>query len=164
MTITARIATLALLSVCVPGIAGAEVGEILKAHFKAVGGLDKLSDLKTIKREGGLGLSGNFGAFDGTIETAVLVGKKVYTHSDFGVGAETTAYNGTTGWKDSAQGLLDLSGNDLCVCEGGHIPRSAAGNLRAIRCHGVHRGWGQDDKRQGMRDSKCRWGAASSPW
>ncbi len=118
-TIT-RIATLALLlSLCVPGIAGAEVGEILKAHFKAVGGLDKLSDLKTIKREGSLGLSGNFGAFDGTIETAVVVGKKVYTHSDFGVGAETTAFNGTTGWKDSDQGLTDLSGDDLAFARAG---------------------------------------------
>ena len=119
MNTAARIATLALFALCVPGLATAEVSEILKAHFKAVGGLDKLSDLRTVTREGSLRLSGNFGAFDGTTETAIVVGKKAYTHNDFGVGAETTGYNGETGWKDSAQGLVDLSGDDLAFARAG---------------------------------------------
>ena len=119
MNTAARIVTLALFALCIPGQATADVSAILKAHFKAVGGLGKLSDLRTVKRAGSVRLSGNFGAFDGTTETAIVVGKKVYTHSDFGVGVETTGYNGETGWKASAEGVVDLSGDDLRFARAG---------------------------------------------
>ena len=94
--------------------AAADEGEILKAHFKAVGGLEKLSEIKTMKRSGSAELGGMMGEMEGTTEVAVVVGKKTYSNMDLGMVSEKSGWNGEVGWKSNAQtGLTTLEGSDL---------------------------------------------------
>ena len=114
MNSLSKLTLVALLALGMSGGAAADVDEILSAHFNAVGGLDRLSEIKTVKRSGDASLSGAFGDMSGTIEEAVVVGKKSYSKMDFGAFAETTIWNGMEGWKSSSVGgITALSGNDL---------------------------------------------------
>lgn len=94
--------------------AAADEGEILKAHFKAVGGLERLAEIKTVKRSGPAELGGMMGEMEGTSEMSVVVGKKAYSNMDLGMISETSAWNGEVGWKSSTQtGITTLEGSDL---------------------------------------------------
>jgi hypothetical protein len=91
-----------------------DVEEILNAHFEAVGGLDRLSEIKTVKRSGVAQLNGAFGKMSGTIEEAIVVGKKWYSKTDYRTYTETSAWNGIVGWKSSSvDGTKPLVGNEL---------------------------------------------------
>jgi hypothetical protein len=95
-------------------VAVADVGEILQAHFKAVGGLDLLSRIKTVERSGVAEMGGILGDMEGTIRRVVVVGKKSYEDMNLSGFREITGWNGTSGWKSSStDGLLDLLGSDL---------------------------------------------------
>ena len=112
-----RLTLAAVLTLAMSSEAMAQVDEILEAHFQAVGGIEKLSEIKTAKRTGSRTLSGVLGNLEGSVEEAVVVGKKSYSRSDLGVAAKTTGWNGKTGWKSSAQGLVDLEGDDLAFAK-----------------------------------------------
>ena len=103
-----------VLALGMHAFAAADEAEILKAHFKAVGGLEKLSEIKTVTRSGDAKMGGAFGDMAGTIKEVVVVGKKSYSEMDLGMFAETTRWNGTSGWKsNSMEGTTALSGDDL---------------------------------------------------
>ncbi len=83
---------------------GKELEDILESHFNAIGGLARLSKIRSLKRSGPAqltqlgGQSVNF--LPGTVETATVIGKKSYLKLDFGkYFNETTAWNGETAWK-----------------------------------------------------------------
>ena len=92
-----HIALVATLLLGASGLATADEVEILRAHFKAVGGLDRLSEIETVKRFGDAKMSGVFGEMAGTIREVVVVGKKSYSEMDLGIHRESTRWNGTTG-------------------------------------------------------------------
>ena len=85
----------------------AGVEDILKAHFEAIGGLEQLSKIRTVKRSGDAQVT-HFGGqamnMPGTIEAVVAVGKKSYTKTHFEWYSETAVWNGTEGWKSTSYG------------------------------------------------------------
>lgn len=113
MNTISKLGLAALVVIATSAVASADAGEILKAHFKAVGGLDNLSAIKTVKRSAKLELGGALTGLEGSIEEMAVIGKKSYTSSDFGIGKETTAWNGTIGWKDGQEGLVELDEGQL---------------------------------------------------
>jgi hypothetical protein len=114
MRMLSKLFLTAVLAFAMSSTAMAQVDDILEAHFQAVGGIEKLSEIKTVKRSGSATLSGVAGNLEGTREEAAVVGKKSYAKNDLGIISDTTGWNGTTGWKVSpAEGLADLEGPDL---------------------------------------------------
>ena len=94
----------AALTLAMASTAMAQVDDVLEAHFQAIGGIEKLSEIKTVKRSGSATLSGVAGNLEGTREEAAVVGKKSYSKNDLGIISDTTGWNGTTGWKVFAGG------------------------------------------------------------
>ncbi len=113
MKMLSKFALTAVLTLAMSSAAMAQVDDVLEAHFQAIGGIDKLSGIKTVKRSGIATLGGVAGNLEGTREEAVVVGKKSYAKTDVGIISETTGWNGTTGWQVGAEGLVDLEGDDL---------------------------------------------------
>ncbi len=106
-----RIALVVTFLLGTSGLATADEAEILQAHFKAVGGLDRLFEIETVKRFGDAKMSGVFGEMAGTIQEVVVVGKKSYSEMDLGIHRESTRWNGTTGWKTTTtEATVTLSG------------------------------------------------------
>ena len=62
-----RIALVATFLLGTAGLALADEAEILKAHFKSVGGLDRLFEIETVKRSGAAKMGGAFGVMEGSI-------------------------------------------------------------------------------------------------
>ena len=111
MIALARWTSLVVLTLGLSGAAAAQVGEILEAHFKAVGGLDRLSEIQTVRRSGTAELHADFGDLPGTFEEGAIVGKKSYAKTDFTVFSEATVWDGVEGWRvNSAVGTTALEG------------------------------------------------------
>ena len=108
MKTLSKLTFVAFVALSMLGNASADIGDILKAHFKAVGGLTRLFEIRTIKRSAAAQLTQLRGQpvnLPGTVETATVVGKKSYLKLDFGkFFNETTAWNGETTWKSSPLG------------------------------------------------------------
>ena len=89
---------------------GKKLEDILEAHFNAVGGLARLSKIRSVRRSGDARLTRLNGKpvnlpVSGRVEVAAVVGKKSYLKLDFGqFFNETTAWNGETAWKSSPLG------------------------------------------------------------
>ena len=87
---------------------GKKLEDILESHFNAIGGLTRLSKIRSLKRSGPAQLtqlSGRPVNLTGTVEVATVIGKKSYLKLDFGkFFNETTAWNGETAWKSSLSG------------------------------------------------------------
>ena len=89
------------------GIAASDVSDILEAYFEAVGGLARLSEIRTVKRVANAqltqfnGLSVNI---PGIVEEAIVVGKKSYVKRHFSGFGDTIVWNGTAGWKSTLGG------------------------------------------------------------
>lgn len=114
MKTISSVALIVALVVGISGFAAADAGEVLKAHFKAVGGLEKLSEIKTVKRSGDASMGGMMGEMSGTIQEVIVVGKKAYSKMETDMFTQTTAWNGTEGWGvDPMQGTRTLTGGDL---------------------------------------------------
>ena len=113
MRILSKFALTAVLTLAMSTWAMAQVDDVLEAHFQAIGGIERLSGIKTVKRSGSATLGGVAGNLEGSREEAAVVGKKSYSKNDLGILSETTGWNGTTGWKVGAEGLVDLEGPDL---------------------------------------------------
>ncbi|MFP6581454.1 MAG: hypothetical protein VCD00_02740 [Candidatus Hydrogenedentota bacterium] len=108
------ITTMSLLVIPTPNAASADVGEILDSHFEAVGGLDKLSEIKTVQRTADLQLTGDYGTMLGKGTEATVIGEKSFDSMDFGPFEQSTIWNGVEGWNiNSADGTTQLSGVDL---------------------------------------------------
>ncbi len=108
------VALIVALVVGMSGFASADAGDVLKAHFKAVGGLEKLSAIKTIQRSGDATMGGMVGEMSGTTLDIVLVGKKSYTETKMDMFSESTHWNGTSGWKSSEMGgTVPLSSDEI---------------------------------------------------
>ena len=82
---------------------GMRLNDILEAHFNAIGGLTRLSEIRNVQRAGDAQLTqwnGQPVNESGRVEIATVVGKKSYTKLDFGeLFREITTWNGTEGWK-----------------------------------------------------------------
>ena len=77
---------------------GASAGDIVGDHIRAIGWEEALANIKTVKRSASLELGGVFGQLVGDYSEAIVVGKKAYTKSDFGIAVEVT------GWKTKRSG------------------------------------------------------------
>ena len=119
-----RLSELAIITFLTIGIScniSADVEDILKAHFEAVGGLERLSEIRTVKRSGDAQVT-HFGGqamnMPGTIETAVAVGKKSYIKMHFEWYSETTVWNGAEGWRSTLyDGTTALSAMELEIAK-----------------------------------------------
>ena len=89
---------------------GKKLEDILESHFNAIGGLTRLSQIRSLKRSGPAQLTqlgGRLMNSPGTVEVATVIGKKSYLKLDFGQSFnETTAWNGETTWKSSLSGSI----------------------------------------------------------
>ena len=89
---------------------GKKLDDILESHFSAVGGLTRLSKIRSLKRSGPAQLTqlgGRSVNLQGRVEIAAVIGKKSYLKLDFGKSFnETTAWNGETTWKSSLSGSI----------------------------------------------------------
>ena len=93
---------------------GKKLEDILESHFNAVGGLARLSKIRSIRRSGDARLTRLNGKpvnllVSGRVEMAAVVGKKSYIKLDFGqFFNETTAWNGQTTWKLNQSGSTTI--------------------------------------------------------
>ena len=99
----------------------ADVENILKAHFEAVGGLDRLSEIRTVRRSGDAQVT-HFGGqamnMPGTVEATVVIGKKSYTKIHYEWYSETQVWNGTEGWKSTLyNGTTEFSAMELEIAK-----------------------------------------------
>ena len=89
---------------------GKKLDDILESHFNAIGGLTRLSKIRSLKRSGPAQLTqlgGRSVNLQGIVEIAAVIGKKSYLKLDFGKPFnETTAWNGETTWKSSLSGSI----------------------------------------------------------
>ena len=69
----------------------------MKAHIEALGGMDALERIKTIKRTGPCSAEIG-GHFQGTVQQAAVVGKKAYQKADLDAFQFTFKWNGTRAW------------------------------------------------------------------
>ncbi|RKU22787.1 hypothetical protein C6499_19495 [Candidatus Poribacteria bacterium] len=87
---------------------GKKLEDILESHFNAIGGLTRLSKIRSLKRSGPAQLTqlgGRSMNSPGAVEVATVIGKKSYFKLDFGeFFNETTAWNGETVWKSNLSG------------------------------------------------------------
>ena len=108
MKTLSQLTIVALIALSMSSNALADVEDILKAHFEAIGGQARLSEIQTVRRSGDAQLTqlkGQSVNFPGTVEVAAVVGKKSYLKLDFGkYFNETTAWNGESVWKSSSSG------------------------------------------------------------
>ena len=80
MNTLSQLTFVAVLALSMSCSASANVEDILKAHFEAVGGLARLSEIRTVRRSGEAQLTqlnGQSVNFPGTLEVATVVGKKI---------------------------------------------------------------------------------------
>ena len=90
------------------------VEALMKAHVKAMGGTEAMDKIKSIHRKGPASMDGAFGQMEGTIEKIVVIGKKAYSQTEFGVFVETSGWNGKTGWTENPmEGVQPITGDDL---------------------------------------------------
>ena len=84
---------------------GKKLEDILESHFNAIGGLTRLSKIRSLKRSGPAQLTqlgGRPTKSRGMVEIATVIGKKSYFKLDFGqFFNETTAWNGEIAWKSN---------------------------------------------------------------
>ncbi len=121
MKILSELAIITFLTISMPYNISADIKDILKAHFEAVGGLERLSEIRTVKRSGDAQVT-HFGGqpmhMPGTIEAVTTVGKKSYTKRHFEWYSETTVWNGTEGWKSTLyDGTTALSAMELEIAK-----------------------------------------------
>ena len=98
----------------------ADVEDILKGHFEAIGGLERLSKIQTVKRFGDTHVT-YFGGqpmnMPGTVEAAVVIGKKSYTKIHYEWYSETAVWNGTDGWKSTLKSTVHDDTRELSTME-----------------------------------------------
>ena len=99
----------------------ADVEDILKGHFEAIGGLERLSQIRTVKRSGDTHVT-HFGGqampMPGTVEVAIVIGKKSYIKTHYEWYSETAVWNGTEGWKSTLyDGTTDFSAMELEIAK-----------------------------------------------
>ena len=121
MKILSELAIITCLTISISYNISADVEDILKAHFEAVGGLERLSEIRTVKRSGDAQVT-HFGGqpmdMPGTIEAVTAVGKKSYTKTYFEWYSATAVWNGTEGWKSTLyDGTTALSTMELEIAK-----------------------------------------------
>ena len=92
MRILSKFALTAVLTLAMSSAAMAQVDDVLEAHFQAIGGIERLSGIKTVKRSGSATLGGVAGNLEGSREEAAVVGKKSYSMT-------TTAASARNVWR-----------------------------------------------------------------
>ena len=80
-----------------------KLNDVLEAHFNAIGGLTRLSEIRNVRRSGDAQLTqwnGQPVNESGRVEIAAVVGKKSYNQHDFGeLFSETSVWNAVGGWQ-----------------------------------------------------------------
>ncbi len=105
------LASVAVLVVAFPTTGSAD---IIDDHVEAVGGESAIANLETIKRSGKftITIAGNIDS-TGTIEQAIVVGKKGYRKEVNGGGTKEAGWNGDVAWtRDPKSGLRKVEGTD----------------------------------------------------
>lgn len=121
MKILSKFTIVAFLVTGIPYNISADVENILKAHFEAIGGLERLSKIRTVKRSGDTHVT-HFGGqamnMPGTVEAAVVIGKKSYTKTHYEWYSSTAVWNGTEGWKSTLyDGTTEFSAMELEIAK-----------------------------------------------
>jgi hypothetical protein len=87
---------------------------IVKAHVEAVGGVQNIKKVTTMKRSGIASMEGAFGQMEGTFEEISVIDKKAYSNVEFSAFTQSSGWDGTIGWsQDDMQGLRDIEGDEL---------------------------------------------------
>ena len=121
MKILSRLTIITFFAIGMSYNTSADVEDILKTHFKAIGGLERLSKIRTVKRSGDAHVT-HFGGqamhMPGTVEAAVVIGKKSYTKTHYEWYSSTAVWNGTEGWKSTLyDGTTALSAMELEIAK-----------------------------------------------
>ena len=113
MKTLSKLILVVLFTLGMSSVATSDVSDILEAHFEAVGGLARLSEIRTVKRVANVQLTqfnGQSVNIPGIVEEAIVVGKKSYVKRHFSGFGDTIVWNGTAGWKSTlllCQSLLE---------------------------------------------------------
>ncbi|RKU22786.1 hypothetical protein C6499_19490 [Candidatus Poribacteria bacterium] len=121
MKILSKFTIIAFFAIGMSYNTSADVEGILKGHFEAVGGLERLSEIRTVKRSGDAQVT-HFGGqpmpMPGIVETAVIIGKKSYTKTHYEWYSSTAVWNGTEGWKSTLyDGTTEFSAMELEIAK-----------------------------------------------
>ena len=107
MKTLSKLILVVLFALGMSGVAASDVSDILEAHFEAVGGLARLSEIRTVKRVANAQLTqfnGQSVNIPGIVKEAIVVGKKSYVKRHFSGFGDTIVWNGTAGWKSTLGG------------------------------------------------------------
>ena len=86
--------------------------EVIEKTIKAQGGRAALTGLKSLSRKGDVAVDGAFGQMEGTVEEAIIPGKKAMRSMDLAVFVQTDGWNGEVAWREGMMGLQDLEGDE----------------------------------------------------
>lgn len=129
-----QILSVVLGIVCAATASAQTVDEIIDLHVRALGGLDAIKAVKSIQRKGDASLGGMAGDMVGTMEIAIVPGKKYCQNIVFDIGSSKAGYNGTDAWaEDTTQGLRKVSGPEAQSI----IDRSMIDLLVAVKLGGA---------------------------
>jgi hypothetical protein len=93
------------------GVAQAQTLEqIIEASLEAAGGRDAMAAITSVRQTGTFTMSTAYGDLEGDTEVITIPNQKIYQLIDNDLFQQTGAWNGTTGWSDSPQGLVDVEG------------------------------------------------------
>lgn len=121
MKILSKLIIVSCLAISMSYNISADVEDVLKAHFEAIGGLERLSEIRTVKRSGDAHVthfSGEAMNMPGTVEAVIVIGKKSYTKTHYEWYSETAVWNGTEGWKSTLyDGITEFSATELEIAK-----------------------------------------------
>lgn len=90
--------------------------EIIDASLEAVGGREALAEVESLRQAGTFTMSTPFGDLEGSAETVVIPGRKLYQSLDSDLFRQTTGWDGNIAWQsDSTQGVRDLGGTEAAA-------------------------------------------------
>ena len=84
--------------------------EVIDMSIKAQGGREALSSVKSVQRTGEMFVDGAFGQMEGTMEVAMVPGKKAYQSMDLGVFQQESGFDGEVAWQTGMAGIEKLEG------------------------------------------------------
>ena len=111
-----EIATVAAFALLTATTQAQETGTeaIIEAHIEALGGMDALEKIKTIKRSGPCSAQTASERFEGTVEQVAVVGKKAYQKADLDAFQFTFKWNGARAWiEETGTAGSEEGGGDL---------------------------------------------------
>lgn len=134
-TLTASaLACAAIAHVGSAGAAEITAKQIVDEHIEAVGGMDAIKKIKTLKRGGSASVEGEFGNFQGTFsEVYDLAGDRGHRMMDLIVFQQETGWADGKGWQQSPiEGLKDMSEEEMQMTKVYSAPSLVAAIIDAL--------------------------------